>query len=54
MTTPDELSPETTITYPAVRDFRINVPDEELVDLRRRAAATKCPLIAAAFLALRP
>src|SRR4051794_36143513 len=27
----------------AIRPFRINVPDAELVDLRRRIAATRCP-----------
>src|SRR5947207_6406269 len=33
----------TTMTHPAVRPFRINVPEEELVDLRRRIAATRWP-----------
>jgi NADPH:quinone reductase-like Zn-dependent oxidoreductase len=33
----------TTMTHPAVRPFRINVPDEALVDLRRRIAATRWP-----------
>jgi pimeloyl-ACP methyl ester carboxylesterase len=28
---------------PAIRPFRVNVPEEELVDLRRRVAATKWP-----------
>jgi pimeloyl-ACP methyl ester carboxylesterase len=36
MTTPDERSTETTI-----RPFRIDVPEEDLVDLRRRIAATQ-------------
>jgi pimeloyl-ACP methyl ester carboxylesterase len=35
--------PETTLTDVAVRPFRINVPEEELVDLRRRVAATRWP-----------
>jgi hypothetical protein len=30
-------------THPAVRPFRIDVPEEELVDLRRRIAATRWP-----------
>jgi pimeloyl-ACP methyl ester carboxylesterase len=34
---------ETTETRPEVRDFRIDVPEEELVDLRRRIAATRWP-----------
>ena len=34
--------PETTTTHPEVRPFRIDVPEEELVDLRRRIAATTC------------
>src|SRR5215218_6591157 len=38
MTTPDEHSTETTI-----RPFRIDVPEEELDDLRRRIAATQWP-----------
>ena len=38
MTTPDEHSTETTI-----RPFRIDVPEEELVELRRRIAATRWP-----------
>jgi pimeloyl-ACP methyl ester carboxylesterase len=38
MTTPDEHSTETTI-----RPFRIDVPEEDLVDLRRRIAATQWP-----------
>jgi pimeloyl-ACP methyl ester carboxylesterase len=38
MTTPDERSTETTI-----RPFRIDVPEEDLVDLRRRIAATQWP-----------
>jgi hypothetical protein len=35
--------PETTMTRPEVRPFRINVPEEELIDLRRRIAATRWP-----------
>jgi pimeloyl-ACP methyl ester carboxylesterase len=38
MSTPDEHSTETTI-----RPFRINVPEEDLDDLRRRIAATNWP-----------
>jgi pimeloyl-ACP methyl ester carboxylesterase len=34
---------ETTETRPAVRPFRIDVPEEELLDLRRRIAATQWP-----------
>lgn len=43
MTTPDELSPKTTTTHPAIRPFRVDVPEEELADLRRRIAATRWP-----------
>src|SRR5258707_12975644 len=32
-----------TMTRPAVRPFRINMPDEALADLRRRIAATRWP-----------
>src|SRR5215212_6075696 len=38
MTTPDGRSTETTI-----RPFRIDVPEEDLVDLRQRIAATRWP-----------
>src|SRR5215213_11136975 len=38
MSTPDEHSSETTI-----RPFRIDVPEEDLDDLRRRIAATRWP-----------
>ena len=38
MTTPDEHSTEITI-----RPFRIDVPEEDLDDLRRRIAATRWP-----------
>src|SRR5215213_3250377 len=38
MSTPDEHSTETTI-----RPFRVDVPEEDLVDLRRRIAATRWP-----------
>ncbi len=34
---------ETTTTPPEVRPFRIDVPEEELVDLRQRIAATRWP-----------
>src|SRR6266436_393399 len=34
---------ETTPTRFAIRPFRINVPEEALVDLRRRVAATRWP-----------
>lgn len=27
----------------AIRPFRVNIPEEALVDLRRRLAATRCP-----------
>jgi hypothetical protein len=30
-------------THPAVRPFRVNVPEEDLDDLRRRIAATRWP-----------
>src|SRR5919201_2601512 len=33
----------TTITEPTIRSFQINVPEEDLVDLRRRIAATRWP-----------
>jgi len=36
------VAPRETTTA-AVRPFRINVPDEALVDLRRRIAATRWP-----------
>jgi hypothetical protein len=32
---------ETTITESAVRPFHVSVPDEDLVDLRRRIVATR-------------
>ena len=34
---------ETTTTYHEVRPFRVDVPQEDLVDLRRRIAATRWP-----------
>jgi hypothetical protein len=37
------LSKETTMTQLAIRPFRINIPEEALVDLRRRVAATRWP-----------
>src|SRR5579883_1335511 len=38
-----QSQPPTTTTREAIRPFRINVPEEELVDLRRRIAATRWP-----------
>jgi hypothetical protein len=38
---------------PAVRPFRVDVPDEALFDLRRRIAATRWPDLRAAFKTLR-
>ena len=43
MTTQDKFSPETTTTHHEVRPFRIDVPEEALVDLRRRIAAARWP-----------
>jgi hypothetical protein len=34
---------ETAVTIPAARPFCIDVPKEELIDLRRRIAATRWP-----------
>src|ERR671932_531337 len=34
---------ETTTTHPEVRPFRVDVPEEDLVDLRRRINATRWP-----------
>jgi hypothetical protein len=34
---------ETSMAHAAVRPFRIDVPEEELVDLRRRIVATRWP-----------
>jgi pimeloyl-ACP methyl ester carboxylesterase len=34
---------ESTTTHPAIRPFRFDVPDEDLLDLRRRVAATRWP-----------
>jgi hypothetical protein len=34
---------ETSSARPEIRPFRINVPEEELADLRRRIAATRWP-----------
>src|SRR3712207_3613937 len=34
---------ETTTTHPEVRPFRVDVPEEDLVDLRQRIAATRWP-----------
>jgi pimeloyl-ACP methyl ester carboxylesterase len=36
-------STQTTMTHPDIRPFQVSVPDEELVDLRRRIAATRWP-----------
>jgi pimeloyl-ACP methyl ester carboxylesterase len=38
-----QTPPETTTTHPEVRPFRVEVPEEDLVDLRRRIAATQWP-----------
>ena len=35
--------PETSTTHPEVRPFRIDVPEEDIVDLRRRIADTQWP-----------
>src|ERR687884_1370108 len=35
--------PGTTTTHPEVRPFRVDVPEEDLVDLRQRIAATRWP-----------
>src|SRR5215217_4461474 len=43
MATREDRSTETTMTPPAVRPFRIDVPEEDLVDLRRRIEATRWP-----------
>src|ERR687883_679961 len=43
MATREEGSTETTMTPPEVRPFRIDVPEEDLDDLRRRIAATRWP-----------
>ena len=43
MATREERGTETTTTHPAVRPFRIDVPEEDLDDLRRRIAATRWP-----------
>jgi pimeloyl-ACP methyl ester carboxylesterase len=36
-------STQTTMTHPDVRPFRVSVPEEDLVELRRRIAATRWP-----------
>jgi pimeloyl-ACP methyl ester carboxylesterase len=36
-------STQTTMTHPDVRSFRVGVPEEDLVELRRRIAATRWP-----------
>ena len=43
MATREERSTETTMTHPEVRPFHIDVPEEDLVELRRRIAATQWP-----------
>src|SRR5215211_4837507 len=43
MATQEVRSTETTMTPPAVRPFRIDVPEEDLLDLRRRIAETRWP-----------
>src|SRR3954469_3613929 len=43
MATREERSTETATTHPEVRPFRIDVPEEDLDDLRRRIAATLWP-----------
>ncbi len=37
------ISSEITVAEPSVRPFHISVPEEALVDLRRRIAATRWP-----------
>src|SRR5918911_870946 len=43
MATREERGTETTTSPPAVRPFHIDVPEEDLDDLRRRIAATRWP-----------
>jgi pimeloyl-ACP methyl ester carboxylesterase len=43
MATREERSTETTMTPPEVRPFRIEVPEEDLVELRRRIASARWP-----------
>src|SRR5215204_2438403 len=43
MATREERSTETTMTHPEVRPFHIDVAEEDLVELRRRIAATQWP-----------
>ena len=43
MASREERSTENTVTPPGVRPFRIEVPEEDLDDLRRRIAATRWP-----------
>jgi len=38
-----QSQPSTTTTQSAIRPFNINVPEEELVELRRRILATRWP-----------
>jgi pimeloyl-ACP methyl ester carboxylesterase len=37
------LRKDTTVTQPAIRPFRVDIPDEALANLRRRLAATRWP-----------
>src|SRR5215203_4841875 len=43
MATREERSTETSMARTAVNPFRVDVPEEDLVDLRRRIAATRWP-----------
>jgi hypothetical protein len=43
MTQLTQLEPTLNTATPAIRPFHINVPEEALVDLRRRVAATRWP-----------
>ena len=43
MASREERSTENTVTPPGVRPFRIDVPEEDLDDLRRRIGATRWP-----------
>ena len=36
------VHPAPAATNDAIRPFQINVPEEDLIDLRRRLAATRC------------
>jgi hypothetical protein len=43
MMSPDRFVEERTTTAGTVQPFRIDIPDEAIVDLRRRLAATRWP-----------